>query len=832
MAEFYENIEVNGTLDSSGKITTSELKITTGAADTKVLTSDVDGNATWEDATGGIALTALSVGTEGAASGDGDVSYNDVTGVFTYTPPDLTGLATGTNTGDVTLLGTPDYLTLVGQDITLGQIDLTTDVTGLLPTANVADLTGVNTGDQVIPVSTVDFDPVGTDNSTDVTLTGTPDYIAITGQAITVSQIDLAADITGVLPTSNVQNLSGTNTGNEIVFAGTTAVAGTNDGIVLDDGTVATGLRFLADNGTWITPAGTDDQDSSEVNTVLPATNFTGNLSASDTTVQAALETLDALVIPAGGTDDQTGSEVPLTITAFNNNLSGTDTNVQLALDTLDNLAIPVTAVDFDPAGTDNSNNNAVNTLYSGLVTNATHTGDVTGDVALTLESIAITGQAEVTPIAGDFLLFSDTSDSGNLKKVNASLLLGGGGAGGIYDVANDNITVVNSTFIVKLADSIEFSSAAGSNPFILNAETGTDSTSRFTNNTNDFSVESGLGASHYGMTYRDLGVTKASHIADESAHTLKSVKTNGTSNLILDNSITNSRTATLRVYNHSTSSQLIWENSTFTGHTALNFIVNNGQAYFLQSTYDYGFGKAPTEFLDIAGNTRVDGDLKLVGYQTFLSTAATEADAMKIHQEDIGGVGRVTFEGTTGSLLTVIDDKDNELWTASDVSGNPIGYIDADWNVRFGNPFNRPLEMTYDSGTGANDIFVKLGIAGANPTAGDVLKAVDSTGKLEWGTAGAGDVVEQETAYPILFTDRKNYFTRATPDIVGTITSTLTTGVLGIIQKIYINAASLTVPVGWIQVGDGVFFPSVLNIVYVEWITSTQAEYWVVQDN
>lgn len=50
----------------------------------------------------------------------------------------LTGDASiaGTNTGDVSLAGTPDYITLSGQTITRGQIDLATDVTGQLPLAN------------------------------------------------------------------------------------------------------------------------------------------------------------------------------------------------------------------------------------------------------------------------------------------------------------------------------------------------------------------------------------------------------------------------------------------------------------------------------------------------------------------------------------------------------------------------------------------------------------------------------------------------------------------------------------------------------------------------
>ena len=37
-----------------------------------------------------------------------------------------------------------------------------------------------------------------------VTLTGTPDYITISGQEITRNQIDLAADVTGILPSANL----------------------------------------------------------------------------------------------------------------------------------------------------------------------------------------------------------------------------------------------------------------------------------------------------------------------------------------------------------------------------------------------------------------------------------------------------------------------------------------------------------------------------------------------------------------------------------------------------------------------------------------------------
>jgi hypothetical protein len=69
------------------------------------------------------------------------------------------------------------------------------------------------------------------------------------------------------------------------------------------------------------------------------------------------------------------------------------------------------------------------NVLYVGDVTsNATHTGDVTGATALTIDPTAITGKSAVTAVGTDYVLISDTSDSGNLKKALVSDFAGGGG--------------------------------------------------------------------------------------------------------------------------------------------------------------------------------------------------------------------------------------------------------------------------------------------------------------------------------------------------------------------------------------------------------------------
>lgn len=70
--------------------------------------------------------------------------------------------------------------------------------------------------------------------------------------------------------------------------------------------------------------------------------------------------------------------------------------------------------------------------LNTAKVTNATHSGDMTGDTALTAQPAIITGKASATVASGDLLLIADVNDSNNLKQVTAQSIADLSGGGGL----------------------------------------------------------------------------------------------------------------------------------------------------------------------------------------------------------------------------------------------------------------------------------------------------------------------------------------------------------------------------------------------------------------
>lgn len=141
-----------------------------------------------------------------------------------------------------------------------------------------------------------------------------------TGDVTGGTVLDIAADAVGSAEVAN-GSLDETDLDTSV-----------NASLDLADSALQSGdnISSLTNDAGYITSQ-TDDQNASEV-------PFTPYLTITSTDVQAAMQELKDEVDAGGGTDDQTGSEVPLTTTNFDNNLSAADTNVQLALETLDEL--------------------------------------------------------------------------------------------------------------------------------------------------------------------------------------------------------------------------------------------------------------------------------------------------------------------------------------------------------------------------------------------------------------------------------------------------------------------------------------------------------------
>jgi hypothetical protein len=147
-------------------------------------------------------------------------------------------------------------------------------------TISVFGATLVDDADAAAARTTLGVDSAGTDNSTDVTLAGTPDYITISGQEITRGLIDLTTDVTGDLPVA----AGGTG-------ASTAAAARTNLGLVIGtnvqgydadilkadtaDQLTAGFTSRLDDDGTQSSGTYTPNPDTSNYKTITNGGAFT-----------------------------------------------------------------------------------------------------------------------------------------------------------------------------------------------------------------------------------------------------------------------------------------------------------------------------------------------------------------------------------------------------------------------------------------------------------------------------------------------------------------------------------------------------------------------------
>jgi len=352
------------------------------------------------------------------------------------------------NSTNVTLnTASYDYLSLAGQTITLGQVDWSTDISNK-PT---------------IPVGGTDFDPVGTDNSTNVSLVTTSyDYLSLTGQAITLGAIDWSTDIINKpsipvsgtdfdpVGTDNSTNVSLVTTSYDYLsLAGQTITLG-----AIDWTTDISNKPSIPVSGTDFDPVGTDNSTNVSLNTTnydyLSITGQAITLGQIDWTTDIS----NKPTIPVSGTDfDPVGTDNSTDVTLNNTTydyltISGqaiTVGQVDWTTDISNRPSIPVSGTDFDPVGTDNSTNVSLATVsnnYLSLSGQEITAGTIPYQLGGTgLTALGSAGQVLTVNTAGNALEYQTPSGGGGG---------GGGGSGSSYiehsSTVSDSLAISSGT--------------------------------------------------------------------------------------------------------------------------------------------------------------------------------------------------------------------------------------------------------------------------------------------------------------------------------------------------------------------------------------------------
>jgi len=282
-----------------------------------------------------------------AISGQNDISYNNSTGVISFTDAVTGGANTLSDTTDkkgvFKNLSTKNlnfYMLKAGSNITLtknnggGQADTYIEIAAASTTVSNANWSGVslsiqNGGTGASSASgartALGVDAAGTDNSTNVSLSGSYDYITISGQTITRNQINLNTDVTGSLSDSYISSASTWNGKLDSILSltgGTGTVSIVSNG---NDNNVGK-IRNIKGTGTVTTTVHNDGylEIAGGTGTINLASGVTGTLPAGNggtgvTSINALKTTLG---LGSAAYTDSSAYATSSQITTINNSLA------------------------------------------------------------------------------------------------------------------------------------------------------------------------------------------------------------------------------------------------------------------------------------------------------------------------------------------------------------------------------------------------------------------------------------------------------------------------------------------------------------------------------
>ena len=316
--------------------------------------------------TGTAATIAVGSVTTGAAGSSATVTNSGTSAAATFDFAIPQGAA-GTGSGDVTGPASATDNAVARFDATTGKLLQNSTVTvsdagavtaGAITASSLALTTDLAIADGGTGASSASaartalgVDPAGTDNSTNVTLAGTPDYITISGQTITRGAVVLTTDISGTLPIANggtnatsasaarvalgaaasgansdITSLTGLTTDLTVAQGGTGAGTFTANGLLVGNGTGAVTATAVGTSGQILTSNGSGSAPTFQAAAAGGATDINGLSDAKKlntstygigagalTAMSAADDDGDNLAVGynAGGGTDANGSNKP-----------------------------------------------------------------------------------------------------------------------------------------------------------------------------------------------------------------------------------------------------------------------------------------------------------------------------------------------------------------------------------------------------------------------------------------------------------------------------------------------------------------------------------------